>query len=233
MIAVVLLLLFLTSPLLEATDADADISRPHWIPVGSVSRELENSAASHRAFLQSRSREIQRAGLRAIRADMDRFNRADLRIAVVPIVVDMLGMEYTILSVSSNYHVDPPTRVEALGLLADIGGERARVQIRDSLAVDADPSVRVTAAALLSRHAGGEPDADLVAVAHALYRAVRRGGPEDEVSRLLAAAAPLTRLAWNPEVPELLHSLSTIISGPYSSSLRNRAFSMLEELARR
>lgn len=201
--------------------------------MGSVSPELERHALLHREFLQSRSVEIQRAGLRAVRSDLERFSRSDLRIALVPVVADMLGMEYTILSVSADYLVDSPTRTEALFLLAEIGGTEARQQLRRSLSVDTDSSVRATAASLLARDPATDPDDDLLAVSRALNRATRRGGPEGEISRLLDAAAVLSAEAWNREVPELLLALSEIAGGSYSSSLRRRAFSMLEELARR
>ncbi|TVR69770.1 MAG: hypothetical protein EA427_07190 [Spirochaetaceae bacterium] len=208
-------------------------TRPHWIPMGSVSRELEQHALHHREFLQNRSGEIQRAGLRAIRSDLDRFERADMRIALVPIVVDMLGMEYRILSVSSGYQVDSPTRAEALLLLADLGGGQARLQLRQSVGIDEDPSVRATAASLLAREPWADPDDDLLAVSRALLRATRRGGPEAEVARLLSAAHTLSGNAWNREIPELLEALGSIAGGNYPSSLRRKAFSILEELARR
>ncbi len=208
-------------------------TRPDWIPVGAVTPQLERHALSHREFLQNRSGEVQRQGLRAIRSDLDRFDLEDLRIAVVPLVVDMLGMEYRILSVSSSYLVDSPTRVEALTLLADIGGEQARRQLRETIDLDRDSSVRATAAALLSRNPGEYPDEDLLAIARALQRATRLRESEEELRRLLVAVERIIPLAWNREPPELLQALQAIVTGPYSSSLRRFALSMLEDLARR
>jgi hypothetical protein len=194
---------------------------------------VERAAVQHRAYLQSRVTDTQLAGLRIIREDVERYGRTEMRIAAVPLIVDLVRMEYRILNVSAGYMVDPVIRTEALAVLAHIGGTNAREQLRESLRVDADGTVRATAALLLAENPGGDPDGDLAAVSHALYSAVRRGGPDSEVHRLLAAARVISRRAWEPEHRELIASLGVIISGPYSSLLRRTAFAMLEELAGR
>lgn len=204
-----------------------------WIPVGSVSPLLERHALSHREFLQNRSPAVQRAGLRAIRADLERFDRADMRIAFVPLVIDLITMEYRLLNLAASYTVDAPTRSEAIHVLAEIGGSEARAQLRETIRIDDDASVRAGAAVLLAKYPGAHPDDDLAAIGHALESASRRGGPEEEMYRLLSAAAEMHPLAWDPQQAELLRGLSAIATGHYSSSLRRKAFSMLEELARR
>lgn len=225
-------LLFFFCAALAATVASGE-DRPDWIPVGAVSEELERQALTHRAFLQNRSREVQQAGLQAIRADLDRYDAADLRLAVVPLVRDMLGLEYRILDVSSRYRVDTPTRVDALQLLWDIGGSEAREQLRESISVDTDATVRGVAATLLAQRPSPEPDRDLQSVADALYRATRRSSSEAELHRLLRATERISQDVWDPQSPELLQALTAIVTGPYPSSLRRTAFAMLEDLSRR
>ncbi len=207
--------------------------RPDWIPVGSVSSEVERRAVETRVRLQSRFPEIQRDALRSIRGDIERYGRAQMRIATVPLVIELLDMEYRILETPVDYRVDSATRIDALILLADIGGNEARGQLRATLRTDIDSAVRVSAAQLLAAVPGEDPDGDLQAVAEALGSAARRGQNDGEIRRLVAAARVISRNAWSPEYPPLLDALITIASGPYSSSSRSEAMSLLEELADR
>ena len=208
-------------------------NRPDWIPSGSVSPAVERAAVQHRAYLQSRIADTQLAGLRTIRDDVDRYGRTEMRIATVPLITDLVRMEYRILNVSAGYIVDSAIRSEALLLLAHIGGAEARNQLRESLLVDSDGTVRATAALLLAENPGGDPDGDLAAVSRALYNAVRRRNSDGELHRLLGAARAISRRAWEPEHRELIESLGAIVSGSYPSSLRRTALVMLEELAGR
>ncbi|SIQ97138.1 hypothetical protein SAMN05920897_12021 [Alkalispirochaeta americana] len=217
----------------ENLHSSREADRPHWIPVGRVSRELEQQALQQRVFLEHHSQSIQRQGLAMIRSSLDLFDRADLRLSAVPLVVDMLDREYRILRVPARYQVDSPTRTEALHLLADLGGETAREQLRRSLEADSDGTVRATAALLLARSPQTSPDQDLASIAASLRQATRRGGPEEEIHRLLQAARNMIPQAWEPEIPDLVYALGEIVQGPYSSGLRRSSLSMLEELIRR
>ncbi|WP_018527443.1 hypothetical protein [Alkalispirochaeta alkalica] len=217
----------------EGLTTPAGADRPHWIPAGTVSPELEQRALQQQVFLQHHSRGVQRQGLAMIRSSLDRFDRADLRVSAVPLVVDMLNRDYHILRVSARYQVDSPTRAEALQLLDALGGDAARAQVRRSLEADPDGTVRATAALLLARSPRTSPDEDLAAIAVSLRRATRRGGPEEELHRLLQAARAMIPHAWDPEVPDLVHALGEIARGAYSSGLRRSSLSMLEELVRR
>ncbi|MCG8477581.1 MAG: hypothetical protein MI724_00665 [Spirochaetales bacterium] len=217
-----------------ATENEASVSeRPDWIPVGSVSPEVERRAVETRVRLQSRLPEIQRDALRSIGRDVERYGRAQMRIAAVPLVIELLGMEYRILETPVDYRVDSATRIDALILLADIGGNAARGQLRATLRNDIDSTVRVSAAQLLAAVPSDDPDGDLQAVAEALGSAARRRQDDGEIRRMLAAARVISRKAWNPEYPPLLDTLIMIASGPYSSSSRSEAMSLLEELADR
>ncbi len=214
---------------------DTEIRRdgPDWIPADTVSPEVERRAMEARARLESRSPELQREALGMIQADMETYGRGPMRIAATPLVVDLLGLEYRILETPRDYGVDTPTRLLALQVLADLGGETAREQIRESVFADADETIRSSAAELLARAPGSEPETDYQAVNDALARAVRRGSGDQEVLRLLASAERLSHRVWNPEYPPLLEALVQISSGSYSSSIRRRAMSFLEALSER
>jgi hypothetical protein len=168
-----------------------------------------------------------------IRADIRTYGRASMRIAATPLVVDLLGIEYRILETPQGFTVDAPTRLLALQVLADLGGEPARQQLRESVRIDSDETVRASAAHLLAHVPGSEPDADYRTVGDALFRAVSRRDSQEEISRLLLAAEQLSERVWNPEYPPLLQALVEIAGGGYSSSIRRRAMSFLEDLSER
>lgn len=229
--------LLLFSSLLAVTvvadDTEDRRDGPDWIPAGTVSPLVERRALETRARLESRSPDLQRQALGMIRTDIDTHGRGPMRIAATPLVVDLLGLEYRILETPRGYGVDAPTRLLALRVLADLGGEPARRQIRESILVDADETVRASAAELLAYAPGSEPQTDYHTVSEALIRAIRRGKGEQEVLRLLASAERLSHRAWNPEHPPLLEALVQISAGGYSSSIRRRAMSFLEDLSDR
>ena len=206
--------------------------RADWIPVGAVPDEVVRTALEARARFESGSIDLQRGALQIIREDIREYGASPLRIATVPVLVDLLGFEYRILEVPTDFHVDPMIRVGALQLLADLGGDVAASQLRETILVDRDESVRVTAAMLLASEPSDDPDTDLSIISRAFYRATR-GGTESEVSRLLAAADSARRRAWTPENPMFVSGLVAIVQGPYSASLRRRAMDLLEELAER
>lgn len=206
--------------------------RADWIPVGSVPEPVVRSALEAKARFQSGSLPLQRGAIDLIRGDIERYGTGALRIAAVPVLVDLLGIEYRILEVPTDYHVDPRLRVDALQLLSTLGGEEAITQLRESVLTDDDAAVRTSAAILLASGPSDDPDRDLDTISRALSSAVRRGA-ESEVSRLLAAADAARRRAWSPEHPLLIESCIGIVQGPYSASLRRRATDLLEELAER
>lgn len=186
-----------------------------------------------RARLESRAPRLQQQALGMIRSDIETYGRTSMRIAATPIVVDLLGQEYRILETPHGYGVDAPTRLLALQVLADLGGEPAREQLRESVRVDSDETVRASAALLLAHAAGSEPDIDYHVVGDALLRAVRRRDSDQEVARLLSAAEHLSHRAWDPEYLPLLEALVHISGDGYSSSIRRRAMSFLEDLSAR
>lgn len=220
-------------PGLAADDVGQRRDGPDWIPVGSVSPIVERRALETRARLESRSPRLQQEALGMIRSDIETYGRASMRIAATPLVVDLLGLEYRILETPRGHSVDVPTRLLALRVLADLGGDPARRQLRESVRIDSDETIRASAAQLLASIPGSEPDADYHTVGDALLRAVRRRDSEQEIARLLTAAERLSGRVWNREYPPLLESLIEISGGSYSSSIRRRAMSFLEDLSER
>ena len=206
---------------------------PDWIPLGSVSPQVVRRAVEAHVRLSTRSPYVQRNALRSIRRDIETHGRSAMRIAATPLVVDLLGLEYHVLETPTDYRVDSVTRVEALELLTALGGTPARRQLRASVLRDEDPSVRSAAAELMASTVGDDPDADYRAVGDALARAVALVGSDDEVYRLIGAAAQLSHDVWRTDYPPLLQALVDIADGGYSSSTRRRAMSLLEELADR
>jgi hypothetical protein len=207
--------------------------RADWIPVGAVSPEAEHRAVQARALLQSRSTPMQREALRSIEADIDRFGRAEMRLAAAPLIIDLLGQDYRILETPPGFAVEASTRESALRLLAHLGGEAARGQLRSSLVEERDPAIRAYAARLLATTPGDDREADYRTIADALLRAHNRSGEETEVRRLLGSAELLSREVWNAEYPPLLQALVGIAGGAYSSSTRKWAMSFLEDLSER
>jgi len=206
---------------------------PDWLPPGSVSPSVERHALEVQARLQTRIPEFQRGALVSIRGRMGIDDRNELRVAAVPLVVDLLDAEYRILEFPRDYRIDETTRLLALEVLAELGGPAARSQIRLSVLEDDDEAIRAGAAQLLVTHTGDTPEEDLVAVSRALLKSIRRGGSEGEARRLLGAARQLSVRVWDPVNPELLDALVLIAGGGYSASLRSAAISFLEELADR
>jgi len=176
---------------------------------------------------------MQRQALGMIRTDIETYGRTSMRLAATPLVVDLLGLEYRILETPAGYGVDTPTRLLALQVLADLGGEPARQQIRESVLIDSDETVRASAAELLAHAPGSDPHADFHTVSDALFQAVRRREGEQEVLRLMNSAERLSHRVWNPEYAPLLEALVQISAGGYSSSIRRRAMSFLEDLSER
>jgi hypothetical protein len=203
-----------------------------WIPVGSVPPPVVRSAVEARARIESRSIEMQRYALSLIRDDMNEYGVAPLRIAAVPILVDLLGYEYRILEVPFDYTIDATIRIDAIVLLSELGGAPATDQIRETIVRDDDESVRVVAARSLARSPSDDPDRDLAVIARALRRAADLGR-ESEVAQLLTAARIVRERTWNPGNRDLIESLVGIAGGSYSASIRNRAVELLEELAER
>lgn len=228
------LLFILTAIIRLPAQADGIETDPRadWIPVGSVPDPVVRTALEAQVRFQSGSLTIQRVAIDLIREDIDQYGIAALRIAAVPVLVDLLGLEYRILEVPTDYHVDPRLRSDALELLSELGGDEAIDQLRESVLTDVDESVRVRAALLLAIDPSDDPDLDLETISQALYRAAR-GGRQSEVDRLLTAADRAWRRAWSPENPMLIASCIEIAQGPYSASLRRRAIELLEELSER
>jgi hypothetical protein len=223
-----------TADLAETTDESPENPlRADWIPVGAVSPEAEYRAVQARSLLQSRSTPMQREALRSIEADIDRFGRAEMRLAAAPLIIDLLGREYRILETPPGFTVEASTRESALRLLAHLGGEAARGQLRESLSEERDPAIRAYAASLLAATPGDDPDLDYRTIGDALLRAHQRGGEETEVRRLMESVERLSGDVWNAEYPPLLQALVGIAGGSYSSSTRKWAMSFLEELSER
>ncbi len=217
---------------LAAADAPSQ-ELPDWIPVGTVSPPLVRHSLEAMARLQSRNPGQQRAALQLLQSDIREFGKAEMRIAAVPLVAELLSQEYRILGFPDDYRVDTTIRLSALDVLAEVGGESAREHIRYSLLHDNDGAIRSHAARLLATVPGTDPDGDLAAVSQSLLRAVRGGADEAEVSRTLDAAAQLSREAWSPDVPDLVRSLVLIHEGNFSRRIRRSAMALLEELANR
>lgn len=228
-----LVLLAVSLVAVPAQEADGRRDGPDWIPVGAVPPEVERRAMETRARLESRSPPLQRAALTAIRSDIDDWGRGAMRTAAVPLVVDLLSQEYRILETPRDYRVDADTRLQALGVLAELGGETARRQLRATIATDDDPAVRAAAGQYLASVPGGSPQEDFRAIARGIAASHRRGGPEGELYRLLRAAERMAEIVWDPEDPVLLEALVGIAGGSYSSSVRTRAMSFLESLSER
>lgn len=215
----------------QQSDSSAD-PRADWIPVGSVPDEVVRTALEARARFESGSIELQRGAIAIIREDLEEHGTSSLRIAAVPVLLDLLGEEYRILQVPMDFHVDPRIRLGALELLSELGGDAASMQLRRSILDDQDEAVRVTAATLLSSEPSDDPDLDMDAISHAFYLAARRGA-ESEVARLLIAADAVRRRTWSRGNPDFIAGLLATVQGPYSASLRRRAMDVLEELAAR
>lgn len=171
-------------------------------------------------------------GLQWIEEDMNRFALAEMRIAAAPLLIDMLEREFRILTVSPQYSVDQATRIRVLSMLARMGGDASRERLRESTLNDRDNAVRAAAAHLLAEVPGSDPEGDLHAISRALHAAVRAGGREDDVRRLVGAAWQASSRVWSIDDPVLLDALVRIHSGPYSRSLRDAVFFMLESFAR-
>lgn len=208
-------------------------SRADWIPVGAVSPGVERRAIETRARIETRVPMMQREALRGIKEELRQGNHVELRIATVPLVIELLDLEYTILEFPRDYRIDGQTRMLALEVLAELGGSEARRQLRKSVLSDDDETIRAGAAQLLASHSGSDPETDLRVVSQALSSAVQKGAPASEVTRLLRATRVLAPRVWDPEVPILLETLVAIHQGGYSGSLRREAFAFLEWLADR
>lgn len=206
---------------------------PDWIPVGSVRPEVARRAVTARAQFESGDAGMQRSALQAIARDVERYGRAELQTAAVPLIVDLLGTEYRILETPRPLSLEPRVRIEAMELLGRIGGSEAREQLRHSLEAERDPTLRVAAASYLASMAGPVQDSDYQAIADAFARAVRRGGSETEITRLLPILQDMSVQVWSPEYRPLLEALVVVAGGPYSSSARSRAMSFLEALSER
>ncbi len=217
----------------DIVDDKPQLPTPDWIPAGTVSPAVARRAIEMRARLQSTSPEFQRGALSQISSDIDRFGHSEIRAAAVPLIIDLLSQEYRILQFPHNYRVEHDVRVFALEVLAELGGQESREQIRYSVTGDIDDTVRIRAAQLLAHTTSPDPDGDLHVLSTALLSAVRAHRSEAEIVRLLYAATELTQRVWNPEHPDLLRALIVIHDGAYSRGLRNFAISFLEELANR
>ncbi len=225
----VLVYSFFTATALYPQDVETNAD---WIPVGSVPPALVQSAVEARARFETANLELQRGALNLIRAERERHGAAALRIAVVPVLADLLAIEYQILEMPADVNVDPALRIDAISLLTEIGGDIATAQVRQSIRLDRDEIVRVAAARHLAALPSDDPDLDLRSISAALRRAVD-GGSETEVTGLLDAASKAARRVWTVNDTNLLDSLVRIAQGPYSGSLRRRAIEFLEELAAR
>ncbi|MFP4211632.1 MAG: hypothetical protein ACLFR8_10345 [Alkalispirochaeta sp.] len=214
-------------------DAVENTTGADWLPPGSVSPAVERHALEIQARLQTGIPSFQREALFSIRSGLANGDRNEMRIATVPLVIDLLDEEYRILEFPRDYRVDETTRLVALEVLAEVGGAAARSQIRISVTDDDDATIRAEAARLLATYPGDTPEEDLSAVSRALLRSVHRGGSTAEVYRLVGAARELSVRVWDPSNPELLDALVLIAGGGYSASLRSAAISLLEELADR
>jgi hypothetical protein len=228
-----MLISVLTSLAAEEDSVDDARRGPDWLPPGSVSPSVERYSFEVQARLQTRIPAFQRGALASIRERLSTEDRNELRIATVPLVVDLLDAEYRILEFPRDYRIDETTRLLALEVLAELGGTTARSRIQLSVVEDDDETIRAGAAQLLVKHSGDTPEEDLSVVSRALLRSVRRGGSEGEVRRLLGAARQLSIRVWDPVSPELLDALVLVAGGSYSASLRSAAISFLEELADR
>jgi len=206
---------------------------PDWIPAGTVSPAVARRAVEMQARFQSRNSQMQQSALTQISQDIDRYGRTEMRIAAVPLVIELLNQDYRILQFPRDYRIDTTIRLSALELLGRLGGTDARSQLRYSLRNDTDGVLRARAAQLLADTTGDDPDGDLQAVSTALLATVGARRDEAEVMRLLNAAQTLTYRTWNPENPDLLRALILIYDGPYSRRLRNSAMVLLEELSER
>lgn len=199
--------------------------------MGSVPPELERRALVARAMFETLNPDQQAAALGDLERDLERYGSATMRIAAVPIVVDLLGQDYRIVEAPLDYRIEPTLRVRALQFLADVGGPEARDQLRWTLHSDRDSAVRRAATRFLQATPTDDPDGDLAAVADALAAAVRRGSDDREVATLIAAAAHLSQFTWQRDNPILLRGLVDVASGPYSSTTRSAAIDLLEGLA--
>lgn len=219
--------------LLATLSLPAQDYQPDWIPVGSVPEPLVRRAVEARARLESGSIPLQRSALRLIEADIERFGVAEVRIATVPLVADLVSYEYRVLRMPRGSSVPSDLRVDAVSLLGRLGGVEADRQLRESIRLDPDGAVRARAAQVLASRPGADPESDYETISRALLAAVRRGDGEAEVARLMTSAATAARRVWSADNPDLLLALVLIYEGPYSSSTRASAFAILEELADR
>lgn len=222
----------------SATIAEAQTqqeTRPDWIPAGTVSPALERRALQTQVWLQQRAPAAHETALRLIAEDIERFEATEMRTAAAPLLVDLLGHEYRILETPENFTVAAPTRIAALDLLARIGGRVAREQIRYSVRADVDAAVRSGAVRLLVRTPGDEPERDLDTVGRALLATLSRNPlqAESEIRTILAVLPVLIDRVWMVESQALFEGLIGVAGGPYSSSSRNTAMSLLEDLAAR
>ena len=207
--------------------------RADWIPVGSVPMELERRALVARAMFETLNPEQQAIALGDLERDLKRYGSAPMRIAAVPIVVDLLGQDYLIVEAPLDYRIEPTLRVRALRFLATVGGPTARDQLRWTLHRDRDSAVRRAATRFLQTTPTDNPSRDLAAVSHALAAAIRRDFDDVEIATLIAAVAQLSTRTWQRDDPTLLQALADVASGPYSSTTRRAAIDVLAGLAGR
>lgn len=207
--------------------------RADWVPVGSVPVELERRVLVVRALFATLDPEQQASALGDLERDLERYGSGAMRIAAVPIVVDLLAQDYRIVEAPLDYRIEPALRVRALRFLATVGGPTAREQLRWTLRNDRDGAVRRTATHFLQATPSDDPGRDLAAVAQALAAAIRRRSDDGEVATLIAAVAQLATRTWQRDDPTLLRALVDVASGPYSSTTRRAAIDVLEDLAGR
>jgi hypothetical protein len=124
-------------------------------------------------------------------------------------------------------HGHPAVRIEAIELLARIGGTQAYEVILELLRVETDETIRAAAFRTLPE-LGVRPGPELPAV---IAQALRRSyGDETALREALTAIRELHDAYGFMDTPELFTEVIDVAQGPYSRGLRLEAFELVELL---
>lgn len=215
-------------------DARPDHIRPEWIPVGAVPAPLEDRAVQAQLMLQSGIDAQQADALRSMRVIIEEYGDDAARVAIVPLVVDLLEDDTRILETPGDLQVLPETRLEALDILLAVGGAAADARVRASIRDERDGSIRAITAVRLAARGSDDPAADLSAVGFALHQSVSTSrGNEEEVVRFLQSIEVLIGRVGSIQDQLLIDALLRVADGPYSARARRSALTILESIAAR
>lgn len=122
---------------------------------------------------------------------------------------------------------NPVVRLGALELLGRIGGQEAYDVVVESLHVERDPSVRAAALRVLPQ-LGVRPGAELPGTMARIM--ARSSGDAATLGAALAAVRTLHARYGFMDTPRLFTAVIDVAQGPYTATLRRKAFEVVELL---